>query len=204
MRLKYIHTFVTYLNTMRLIGMTEFDDIHYINCIRNGEVNAFVHIVRRYQRMIYTIVAKIVNNNTDAEDIVQEIFIKVYQSLDKFRGDAGFSTWLYRIAYNTAITEIRKSQKVIAVEDSYLSTVSDLEISDSIDDINTEERLLYLDQVLKMLPAEEAMLITMFYLNNHSIQEIGTITGLSLSNVKVKLHRIRKFMNFEINKLISQ
>ncbi|MFT4170450.1 MAG: sigma-70 family RNA polymerase sigma factor [Dysgonomonas sp.] len=184
--------------------MTDFDDIHYINCIRNGEVNAFVHIVRRYQRMIYTIVAKIVNNNTDAEDIVQEIFIKVYQSLDKFRGDAGFSTWLYRIAYNTTITEIRKSQKVIAVEDSYLSAVSDMEISDSIDDISSEERLQYLDQVLKMLPAEEALLITMFYLNDHSIQEIGTITGLTLSNVKVKLHRIRKFMNFEINKLISQ
>lgn len=93
---------------------------------------------------------------------------------------------------------------MIAVEDSYLSAVSDMEISDSIDDISSEERLQYLDQVLKMLPAEEALLITMFYLNDHSIQEIGTITGLTLSNVKVKLHRIRKFMNFEINKLISQ
>ena len=88
--------------------MTDFDDIHYINCIRNGEVNAFVHIVRRYQRMIYTIVSKIVNNNTDAEDIVQEIFIKVYQSLDKFRGDAGFSTWLYHITRPLLKSENRK------------------------------------------------------------------------------------------------
>lgn len=184
--------------------MTDFEDIYYIDRIRKGEVNAFVYIVRRYQRMIYTIVAKIVNNTTDAEDIVQEIFIKVFQSLDKFRGDAGFSTWLYRIAYNTAISEIRKTNKIIAVEDDYLNSVSDKEISDSIDDINKEERLEYLDQVLKMLPAEDAMLISMFYLNDHSIQDICTITGLGLSNVKVKLHRIRKFMNFEINKLISQ
>ncbi len=184
--------------------MTDFDDIHYISRIRNGEVNAFVYIVRRYQRMIYTIVAKIVNNNTDAEDIVQEIFIKVYQSLDKFRGDAGFSTWLYRIAYNTAITEIRKSNKIISMNDNDLNIISDTEIDNSIEDISSEERLQYLDQVLKKLPADDAMLISMFYLNEYSIQDICTITGLGLSNVKVKLHRIRKFMNFEINKLISQ
>lgn len=201
---KSIDTFVTNEHYMRHIGMTEFEDINYIERIRNGETDAFVHIVRRYQRMIFTIVFKIVNNKTDAEDIVQEIFIKIFQSLDKFRGDAVFSTWLYRIAYNTAISEIRKSNKVVAVEDSYLNIVSDAEISDSIEEISSEEQLQYLDQVLTMLPAEDAMLISMFYLNDHSINDISTITGLSLSNVKVKLHRIRKFMNLEINKLISQ
>lgn len=184
--------------------MAELDDIYYINLIRGGDTNAFVYLVRRYQRMIFTIVAKIVNNTNDAEDITQEIFIKVFQSLDKFRGDAGFSTWLYRIAYNTAISEIRKNKSIHTSFEDHLSAVGEEVLSDAIDDISTEERLRYLDEVLKMLPPEDVLLISLFYLNDHSVQDISVITGLGVSNVKVRLHRIRKFMNFEINKLISE
>lgn len=183
--------------------MTSFDDIYYVQLINGGDTNAFVHIVRRYQRMVFTIVSKIVINTKDAEDITQEIFIKIYQSLSKLRGDSEFSTWLYRIAYNTAITEVRKTKREFVSFDDLAEKIPGHDISDQIEESATEERLQYLDAVLKRLDPEDAFLITLFYLNNHSIQDISQISNLSPSNVKVKLHRIRKFMNSEINKLIS-
>jgi len=154
--------------------------------------------------MVFTIVCKIVIRNEDAEDIVQEVFIKVFQSLNKFREESGFSTWLYRITYNTTISELRKRKyEFTALEDNF-ANMPDEGLSESIYEIRTEDKLTYLDIVLKRLPPDDALLITMFYLNNHSIQDISNITNNSVANVKVKLHRIRKFMNFEINKLIRQ
>lgn len=184
--------------------MTEFDDIYYIRLVRNGNTNAFGHIVQRYQRMVYTTVAKIVETREEAEDITQEVFIKVFQSLDKFRAESGFSTWLYRIAYNTTITAVRKQRANYISLDDITQKYPDDELSDEIDSFNTEEQLHYLDTVLKMLPPEDAQIITLYYLNNSSVNEISGISGLSSSNVKVKLHRIRKFMNFELNKLIDK
>jgi RNA polymerase sigma-70 factor (ECF subfamily) len=184
--------------------MADFDDIYFIRKVKSGHTDAFVHIVRRYERMVFTIVGKIVPRRVEAEDIVQEIFIKVFQSLDRFREESGFSTWLYRIAYNTTISELRKrNHEFVAIEDNFVN-IPDEEISGSIDEISTEDKLRYLDMVLEKMPKSDALLITMFYLNNHSIQEISQITDNSVANVKVKLHRIRKFMNFEINKLIQQ
>lgn len=184
--------------------MTDLDDIYYIRQIQRGDADAFVYIVRRYERMVFSIVGKIVSSRVEVEDIVQEVFIKVYLSLDKFRQESGFGTWLYRIAYNTTISELRKRKyQFISIEDSYVELQNE-ELADDIKELATEEKLHYLDTVLKKMSPDDALLITMFYLNNHSIQEISEIADLSVANVKVKLHRIRKYMNFEMNKLIQE
>lgn len=184
--------------------MADFDDIYYIRCIKDGHTDAFIHIVRRYERMILTVVGKIVHCQVDAEDIAQEVFIKVFESIDKFREDSAFATWLYRIAYNTTISELRKRKyEFVAIEDKF-SNIPDENISEVTDEVSLEKKLEYLDQVLKSLPPDDGLLITMFYLNNQSIQDISSITGHSVANVKVKLHRIRKIMNFELDKLIQQ
>lgn len=183
--------------------MADFDDIYYIRQVRNGNVNAFVHIVRRYQRMVFTVVNKIISRPVDAEDITQEVFIKVFQSLDKFKEESEFATWLYRVAYNTTISELRKRKHVFTAIEDHFDNLPDESISLQVNELTLEDRLKYLDIVLKKLPPEDALLITMFYLNDNSISQISEITGNSVANVKVKLHRIRKFMNFEINKLIQ-
>lgn len=197
-------TFVTYPTIVRHTGMADFDDIFYIRKVRDGHTDAFVHIIRRYQRMVYTIVSKIVLRNEDAEDITQEVFIKVFQALHQFREDSSFSTWLYRIAYTTTLSELRKKKiEFTAIKDNF-SNLPDEDISEEIEELSTEKKLEYLDLVLKKLPPEDALIINLFYLNDQSIQDISSITGHSIANIKVKLHRIRKFMNFEINKLIQQ
>ena len=175
-----------------------------IQRVKAGDFKAFSHIVSDYQQMVFTIVFKIIDNREDAEDITQEIFIKVFKSLDSFKEEAEFSTWLYRIAYNTTLSEIRKRKMVFAAYDDNFSTLKEEEINSTIEDVAAEERIFYLEQALKTLPAEDALLITMFYMDNQSIEAISRISNLSIANVKVKLHRIRKKLAMEINKLMAE
>lgn len=182
--------------------MTTFDDIYYVRQVKDGNTEAFVHIVHHYQRMIFGMVGRIIPNNTDTEDVVQEIFIKTFQSISKFREDAEFSTWIYRIAYNTTISYLRKQKHLSSVEGKF-ENLPEEDIDDTIDSITLEQRLTYLETVLAKLSPDDAMIVTMFYMKDLSIRTISEIAGMSEGNIKVKLHRIRKFMNFEINKLIK-
>lgn len=187
------------------IHMADFDDIYFVKQVLGGNRDAFVHIVRRYQKMVMTVADKIFQDRAEAEDVTQEVFIKVYLSLDKFREESGFSTWLYRVAYNTALSELRKRKhnRFSAFEDS-INDIPDTDLGEWLDELSTEQRLQYLDMVLQKLSPEDALMITMFYLNGLSIKDIAETNKMTVANVKVKLHRIRNFMNFEINKLIRQ
>lgn len=185
---------------MRQTFVSEFDDIHYVRLVCDGETDAFAHIVRRYQRMVFTTVVKIVDSHQDAEDITQEIFIKVFHSLSKFQGKSEFSTWLYRIAYNTTISEMRRRRRSFISLDERLP---DTEIEDAIEAASAWQKEAILEQVLKMLNPSDAQLVMMYYFERRPVKEISGISGLGESNVKVRLHRIRNFMNAEINKLLD-
>lgn len=181
--------------------MENKDDLYYIRLVQKGNIDAFVHIVRRYNKMIFTIIRKVVNRREEAEDVTQEVFIKVFQNLSKFKQEAEFSTWIYRIAYNTAISELRKKKnRRLAFEDNY-DNIADENIPDLLDNQDKETQLGYLEKILNNMPEEDALLITLFYMNNSSINQISEISGYSVANVKVKLHRIRKYMHQEMNKM---
>jgi len=184
--------------------MADYDIQDSIKRVKAGDFSAFSRIVSDYRQMVFTIIFRIVNNREDAEDITQEVFIKVFKSMDSFKEEAEFSTWLYRIAYNTTLSEIRKRRIVFASLDDDFSALRDDAIDENIENLATEEKILCLEQALKTLPAEDALLITMFYSDNQSIEEISRISNLSQANVKVKLHRIRKKLAMEINKLMAE
>jgi len=184
--------------------MADYDIQDCIKRVKAGDFSAFSRIVSDYRQMVFTIIFRIVNNREDAEDITQEVFIKVFKSMDSFKEESEFSTWLYRIAYNTALSEIRKRRMLFASLDDDFSTLKDEEIDENIENLATEEKILCLEQALKTLPAKDALLITMFYSDNQSIEEISRISNLSQANVKVKLHRIRKKLAIEINKLMAE
>lgn len=184
--------------------MTEIEDISIVKEINKGNVDAFAYIVRRYQTMIYSIVYKVTNNTAESQDITQEVFIKIFQSLSQFKSEAKFSTWVYRIAYNTTISLLRQKKHQFYDIKDVSEDLPDEDVSDAIDRIAKQERMQCLDMVIAKLSPDDAILITLFYMEEKSIQEVAEISNLSLANVKVRLHRIRKFMNFEINKLINQ
>ena len=160
-------------------------------------MRAFSGIVSKYQSKLLTIILKIVGNREDAEDITQEVFIKVFKSLEQFKGDAEFSTWLYRVAYNTTLSELRKRKfSFVPIDDKFLK--ENEPAGEILDEMELEQRLVCLDAALKRLSPDDAFLITLYYLEEQSIDEISKISNLSVSNVKVRLHRIRKKLAAEI------
>ena len=181
------------------------DDNDYVSQVLAGNQQAFTILVDRYKDMVYTIVKRVVGQSEEAEDVAQEVFIKVYHALSRFRMESKFSTWIYRIAYNTAISQIRGRKMEFSEsfeEERFSSSLSD-DICDDVSGMSHEERLILAQQLIEQLPEGDKLLINLFYMESQSIQQIAEITDLSVSNVKVRLHRVRKRLQTEIQQQLQ-
>ena len=181
--------------------MEQKDDIYYIEKVLNGQTNNFSFIVEKYKDIVFSIALKVLRNREDAEEMAQESFIKAYKSLHTFKGNAKFSTWLYRITYNSCISEVRKKKL------KFVST-DDVQVSDDVEEMNfdgipEENRSKYIKAALEKLPEDDYTLILLFYFEEKSIEEICMITGLSESNAKVKLFRARKKLYSILNEMLK-
>ncbi len=176
--------------------MVTCDDIMYVKRTLSGDTAAFSVLVERYQTLVFSMVIRMIHHRQDAEDIAQDVFVKAFSSLSSFRGEARFSTWLCRIAYTTAVSHVRKQrpdQAGIEIESE-----RDIDPDETEAGSLLEERLQKLQKLLSQLPAEDAVLISLYYQHDKPVEEIASITGLSASNVKVRLHRIRKKLHEEV------
>lgn len=184
--------------------MMQQKDLYYIDKVLNGNTEAFAVLVNRHKDMVFTIVNRILKSREDAEEIAQDVFLKAFQSLQKFKREAKFSTWLYRIAYNTAISKTRKKKiEVSAIDESIVENYTFDEIIEELDEFSLDVKRKYFENALKKIPEEDGLLLSMFYLEEQSIEQISEISGLSVSNVKVKLHRIRKKLYQTIDEMMK-
>lgn len=173
--------------------MELYSDTYYIRRIQAGDTACFACLLDRYGRPIHSLILKIVRSPEDAEELAQDTFVKAFKHLASFKGDCGFSTWIYRIAYNTAISAVRKKRyEYLPAEETMLDNVSEEEVADMWGQTSQEGKLQRLDKALEQLPPDERALILLFYWKEKTIRELAEITGLTASNIKVKLHRIRK------------
>lgn len=184
--------------------MASIKDQIYIDKVLNGDISVYSKLVDRHKDMAFSIALKIVRIREDAEEIVQDAFIKAYQKLSSFRKDAKFSTWLYRIVYNAAISHTRKRR----LESTELTTgtienYSVDEISESVDRMDKQRQKELVNKLIDQLPALEFTLINLYYRQELSVDEISGITDLSTSNVKVKLFRIRKALYHKLQKEVN-
>jgi len=180
--------------------MIPSQDYIYIERILNGDLGAYTHLVNKYKNMAYTVALKVLRNSEDAEDSAQEAFIKAYQQLHTFEKKSKFSTWLYTIVYRTAVYNARKNQIRTQPINEEL-TIRD-ETYD-IDDLKAQDHQKFVKEAIDKLPEIEGLLISLFYINENSIAEIKTITGLSETNIKVKLFRARKKLKKELDKILQ-
>ncbi len=176
------------------------EDSYYIAEVLKGNTRAYSMLVEKYQSLAYTLALRMVKNPRDAEEIAQDAFVKAYTSLSSFRGKSKFSTWLYRIIYNTAVSMLRKKQVELAKIDEKPEHAFNLVHNDCEYDQN-EYTLKALEKALETLDADERFLVTLYYYENAAIDEIAQITGLSQSNVKVKLFRSRKKLHEKLIQL---
>jgi len=169
------------------------NDSFYINEVKNGNVNAFEFLVERHKNMIFTIIMRIVRIREEAEEIAQDTFLKAFQSITSFEGKSEFSTWLYKIAYNLSISHKRKKKyKSVEIDENLISDNTDFETYNDFIKLEETEKNKILQKAVNSLSSDEALIITLYYIQELSINEIREITNLSKSNIKIKLFRARK------------
>ena len=155
-------------------------------------------LVREYQERLYWHVRKMVIDHDDADDIIQEIFVKVWKNLDSFRADAKLYTWLYRIATNECLTFLKKKKRKFFVPiNDVASELSSKVESDS--NLSGDEIQLKLQKALLKLPDKQRMVFNMKYFDEMKFQEISEITDTSVGALKASYHhavkKIEEFIN---------
>lgn len=175
-------------------------DIELVKNTLSGDRMAYRDLVEKYQQRIYSIAYGVLHNREDALDVCQDVFIKAYRKLEKFRGDSSFYTWLYRIAINMAIDYRRKRK--IGVEVEYddaigpdeeieqpgMKTASDIP-SESLDRKEMNELVM---EAIEMLPDEQKAVIILREIEGLAYDEIAKTVGISIGTVMSRLHYGRR------------
>lgn len=185
--------------------MKQTDDLYYIDAVRKGNVQAFSFLVEKYQKMVYTLALKLMKKSEEAEEMAQDTFVKAFQKLDSYEGKSKFSTWLYSITYNACISELRKRRiEFKSLDDRQVSDQDEQRMHDYYRENRKEDQEKYLNLALEKLPEDDQVLVTLYYYENQSMDEISQITGLTVSNIKVKIHRARKKMYELLHEMLKE
>lgn len=176
-------------------------DYEIIDAVLAGHREDYNELVLRHKDYAYSLALKLVHNSMDAEEIAHDAFIKAFRSLKKFNRKAKFTTWLYRIVFNTAISHKRKNSiEVDAMDEIVEQPISSLNTSDTVLELEREK---YLGLAMERLLPLDASLISLFYLQQLNLEEIGEVVGIKASAVKVKLFRARKRLAKELKMMLA-
>ncbi len=173
--------------------MKKVEDQTLIENVLKGDTKSFGVLVARYKDYIFTVVYRMLKVREDAEEVTQDAFLKAFEALPTFRGEAKFSTWIYRIAYRKALDKLKinkRNQHLELIEDQTEGEIVDIE--NALKYIIDEERKQIIQNCILQLGEVEAAIITMYYFDELSVKEIVDITALTEDNIKVKLYRSRK------------
>ena len=173
--------------------MSQPEDQYYIDAIINGDTKVFTVLIDRYKHMVFTLALKILKNREEAEEVSQDVFVKVYQVLHSFKGDSKFSTWIYKIAYYRSLDYLKKQKRGLSTS----SLDSDKEyhlpsIENNLDALEINERKQAIKSAIDELPEDDTVVITLHYFEELSLKEIAEIIGVEANTVKVRLFRSRK------------
>ena len=176
------------------------DDLQIIEQIKQGNESAFRQLVEQHQKMVVNTCLGLVHDADDADDLAQEVFIEVFNSVHRFRSDSKISTWLYRIAVNKSLNFIRDNKKrkfFKKIEDVFSGrnyTDSDSGLSSEEPDINLQEKqkAAILHKAIDSLPENQRVAFTLNKYEDLSYKEISEVMGISLSSVESLIHRAKK------------
>lgn len=180
------------------------DEAQWIANVLAGDRQSFAFLVSKYERMAFTLAVRIVGNREEAEEVVQDAFVKMYRSLPDFKGTCKFSSWFYQIVYHTAISSLRSQHFFVDYEEVEAADVTFAEQESASSLLEAKDRKEIISRTLKALPNDEALLLILFYLEECTIEEICQITSLSTSNAKTKLFRARKHFYTALEKKMKQ
>ncbi|WP_340063724.1 sigma-70 family RNA polymerase sigma factor [Ascidiimonas aurantiaca] len=171
--------------------MTNPSDQHYIDQTLQGHTDAFAFLVKEYEDMVFTIARKLLKDTEEAEDMAQEAFIKAFRALPSYKGDARFSTWLYRITYNLCLDRLKKKKKLPVNDLDVVATIKDSS-EDALSLLEDIDRKMLIKSAIAKLTKKDQLLITLYYYEELSLKEIKEVTGLKENLIKIRLYRSRK------------
>jgi RNA polymerase sigma-70 factor (ECF subfamily) len=182
-----------------MIGGGEPDDQLIITQIVSGQKELFRILVNRHERAVYGMGLSFFRNEEDAADFTQEVFLKAYRNLSGFEGRSRFSTWLYKIAYNTAVNSItRKRDYRSLAEEEYIP-----------DEDTPERRLLHnvirdvVVEAVTDLPYRYRVCVDLFFFYDRTYQEIEAITGYPVNTIKSHVFRAKKLLRQKLESYIE-
>lgn len=168
------------------------DEQRWIQQVLAGDKQAYANIIDKYKNQLYATILRMTRNPQDAQDLVQDAFIKVYRNLDKYDANGSFSGWLYRVAINHCMDEFRKNRySTVQVEIDETKVVNH-EHPEVV--FLKKEKRRQLERLIATLPEDERLIILLRYVNEISYEEIGEVMDVPLSTVRNKLHRAKKKM----------
>lgn len=171
--------------------MRNLSDQEIIDSVRKGNSSDYSILVNRYKNKAFSMLKRMLKNEFDAEEILQDCFLKAYKSLNNFKSEAKFSTWFYRIVYNSALTKLSSHKRRTETEMTSVEDHINLESEYNSNEIEKMDVNQLIHKTISKLPERYSAIITMFYLNEMTIDEISEVMGISISNVKVMLFRSR-------------
>ncbi len=183
----------------------QFDDAQLIEQSLNGDSAAFGQLVRKYQDRLYNTVVHVVGCREQAEDVVQDAFVQAYVKLHTFQGNSAFYTWLYRIAFNTAISHQRRKKVEVSVDLSReQSGTEPIDSGDGPGDrIEREERVVMVRQALDVLSEQHRAILVLREMEGCCYETIADILDLPIGTVRSRLHRARLQLRDELIEVLQ-
>jgi len=174
--------------------MKNLSDAEIIESVKKGNTADYSILLDRYKNRAFSMLKRMLKNDFEAEEVLMDCFLKAYNNLHTFKCEAKFSTWFYRIVYNTALTKLSSTKRKIENEMSSVDDLHFLESKYRADELVTENISDIIKKIIEELPEKNAAIITMFYLEEMNCEEISDVLKISVSNVKVILHRSRNLL----------
>ena len=175
----------------------ELDDQQLVAASKRGDQDAFAQLVQRYQRRIFNLVYRMLQNYEEASEVTQETFLAAWQGLPSFRGEARFATWLYRIACNCALKQLETRKRDRAVQTA-LQEEQALEGEDTVDrasaQIEAHEQQAFVQEQLSHLPAKYRIVLILRHLQDKTYEEMAEILTMPVGTIKTHLFRARNLL----------
>ena len=181
-------------------------DWEVVRKVQAGDVAAFDRLILKYRERVYSVIYNLCANREDAADLTQGTFIKAFQSINRFQGQASFFTWLYRIGVNATLTHLRKNRlRTFFSFDHITEDNKSSEVIDALTDKSGAERELYvkelqekLNEALQKLSINHRMVVTLFEIDGLSHTEIAEIMKCSVGTVRSRLHYAKQLLQAEL------
>lgn len=180
------------------------EDYEYIDQVLDtGSASAYYKLVEKYQNQVFTMCYRIIKNREEAEEAAQDVFVKCFKTLLQLKDKEKFPNWLMKIAYSCAIDYVRR-KKVIKIDLADVETDLPSDTETPLAYTSDLDRMEFLEKAISVLERNEAAVISLYYLEDMPVKEIADITGLSVSNVKVKLFRARESLKQQLSKILKE